>query len=100
MDNSTFLDPDYPTNGFTPDSDSDESPEPAADWWNPVEKLKKLKITAPPDWNEYDAYLLNGGTLEYEEWRTSSAADLDAMLQNADSDIVSALAGDLEAEWP
>lgn len=41
----------------------------AAEAWSLPKKLQKLNVTAPPDWNEYDAYLLSGGKLEYEEWR-------------------------------
>jgi len=46
---------------------------PEQDWSLP-EKHSRLNITAPPDWNEYDAYLLDGGHLEYEEWKAQKAA--------------------------
>lgn len=58
------------------------------DWDNPESqslstKLKKLKITAPPDWNDYDEYLLNGGQLEYSEWRIQRLAALTHIPENA-----------------
>jgi len=34
------------------------------------EDLEPLKMTAPADWNEYNDYLLAGGMLEYDEWKT------------------------------
>lgn len=39
------------------------------DGWNKPEDLKPLNIKSPPDWNDYDKYLLNGGQLDYSEWK-------------------------------
>lgn len=36
--------------------------------WDKEEELKPLNIKSPPDWNDYNQYLLDGGTLEYEDW--------------------------------
>lgn len=31
-------------------------------------EYRRLNIQSPPHWNEYDAYLLLGGKLEYADW--------------------------------
>ncbi len=43
--------------------------------WAADEDLKPLNIKSPPDWNDYDEYLLNGGQLEYSEWRALNQAE-------------------------
>lgn len=47
-------------------SNTEEHPEVN---WNSPERLEKLNIGAPSDWDEYDNYLLDGGTSQYEEWK-------------------------------
>lgn len=44
--------------------------------WAIDEDLKPLDIQSPPDWNGYDEYLLNGGQLEYSEWKEQNRVDL------------------------
>lgn len=46
------------------------------DDWNKPEDLKPLNIQSPPDWNDYNEYLLEGGKLEYSEWRLQRLAAL------------------------
>lgn len=42
--------------------------------------LQPLKISKPPDWEEYHEYLLDGGSLDYDEWQAAKdAADYQAM---------------------
>lgn len=41
--------------------------------WSLPQKLKRLNITAPPDWNDYNTYLLSGGKLEYEDWKAAGS---------------------------
>lgn len=43
--------------------------------WAVDEDLNPLNIQSPSDWNGYDEYLLNGGQLEYSEWRAQSQAE-------------------------
>ena len=38
--------------------------------WERKKDLRSLSMTEPADWNEYIDYLLAGGTLEYDEWKT------------------------------
>lgn len=42
--------------------------------WDIDEELKPLNIKSPPDWNEYNSYLMDGGTLEYDVWRQHTKA--------------------------
>jgi len=50
------------------DSDRPNEDDSQDSAWALPEELKRLNITAPPNWNEYNDYLLAGGELEYEEW--------------------------------
>lgn len=52
----------------------EDSPQP--DWSLP-EKLERLNITAPANWNDYNTYLLEGGTLEYEDWNRTTIKAFD-----------------------
>lgn len=50
--------------------------------WNDVEDLRPLNIQSPPDWDDYDEYLLNGGQLEYSEWRLQRLAVVTRIPEN------------------
>jgi hypothetical protein len=55
---------------------ADSSQVEPDDDWNKPEDLKPLNIQSPPDWNDYNEYLLEGGKLEYSEWRLQRLAEL------------------------
>lgn len=38
------------------------------DWALP-QRLERLDMKAPPDWDAYNSYLMEGGQMEYEDWR-------------------------------
>jgi len=52
--------------------------DPVCDWDKPEndpKNFKRLNIKAPPFWNDYDKYLLEGGKSEYIDWLFSQQAE-------------------------
>lgn len=37
--------------------------------------FQRLKISSPPDWDEYNEYLLDGGSLDYDDWQAANDAE-------------------------
>lgn len=59
------------------DDDWDLGPRSDEEDWAIEEQLRRLELFAPPRWDEYDAYLQDGGSLEYEDWLEQEGSEED-----------------------